>query len=499
MPLLGRDFDEDGAFAAACPLFRNEPAIGELLLDAIGIRLGLVDLVHGHDDRHFGGLGVIDGFERLGHHAVVRGHHDDDDVRHLGAAGTHAGECLVARRVEEDDLAAGSRRAFLGEANLVGADVLGDAAGFAGGNVGFADGIEQRGLAVIDVAHDGDHGCTRYLELAGIFGFEHFFDGLVRQFFFVADDGGAGAELGGDVLHHLGVERLVHGDEDAAHEQRRDQVLGANFELLGQVLHADAFGHRDLAGDGQRLVAEVCAAPPKRGGGTKPFIGPSLVLGYCCPPRRPRFCAARCGRGASPVGGAPPGTGAWTAKATGTRWRRIRGARQSRDGRRVAPGPPGPANPPGVVRVGCLGRGPPGNWPWPGAAGRAVAGSRRERLAGRRSKMGLPRWMPAPCGAAGGGALASHDGRLVDRARTGLRHHDAANWRSRRQAAGAFGNRRSRAVKLWCCSGSRLRRCCSHGRLQLFQEPESAGASISGGGAASHNRRGRGRLQQPWE
>ena len=26
-----------------------------------------------------------------------------------------------------------------------------------------------------------------------------------------------------------------------------------------------------------------CAAPPKRGGGTKPFIGPSLVFGYCWP------------------------------------------------------------------------------------------------------------------------------------------------------------------------------------------------------------------------
>ena len=40
--------------------------------------------------------------------------------------------------------------------DLIGADVLGDAAGLAGDHVGLADGVEQRGLAVVDVAHDGD-------------------------------------------------------------------------------------------------------------------------------------------------------------------------------------------------------------------------------------------------------------------------------------------------------------------------------------------------------
>ena len=41
--------------------------------------------------------------------------------------------------------------------DLVGADVLGDAAELALGDLGGADGVEQRGLAVVDVAHDGDH------------------------------------------------------------------------------------------------------------------------------------------------------------------------------------------------------------------------------------------------------------------------------------------------------------------------------------------------------
>ena len=61
----------------------------------------------------------------------------------------HLGERLVARRVEEGD----------GPAAVVhapGTDHLGDAAGLGGDHVAAADLVQQRGLAVIDVAHDGD-------------------------------------------------------------------------------------------------------------------------------------------------------------------------------------------------------------------------------------------------------------------------------------------------------------------------------------------------------
>ena len=109
---------------------------------------------------------------------------------------------------------------------------------------------------------------------------------------FVADDGGAGAELGGDILHHFGVERLVHGDEDAAHEQRGDQVLGANFELLGQVLYADAFGHGDFARDGQRLVAELRGAA-KTWRRHKALHRAFLRLGILLPAAPARFLRVR--------------------------------------------------------------------------------------------------------------------------------------------------------------------------------------------------------------
>ena len=84
----------------------------------------LVDLVDRDDDRHLGRLGVVDRFERLRHHAVVGRHHQHHDIGDLGAAGAHAGERFVTRRIDEDDLAA----VLL---DVIRADVLRDAAGFA--------------------------------------------------------------------------------------------------------------------------------------------------------------------------------------------------------------------------------------------------------------------------------------------------------------------------------------------------------------------------------
>ncbi len=84
-----------------------------MLLDAFRLRIGLVDLVDRDNDRHSRGLGVIDSFEGLRHDAVIGSDDNDDDVGDLGAARTHTGKCFVARGIQEDDLAARGRRAFL--------------------------------------------------------------------------------------------------------------------------------------------------------------------------------------------------------------------------------------------------------------------------------------------------------------------------------------------------------------------------------------------------
>src|SRR6266536_1781437 len=148
---LGRDVDEH---RVAAVLLGDQPVLGELLAHLVRVGLGLVDLVHRHHDRHLGRLGVVERLDRLRHDAVVGGDHQHDDVGHLGTTGTHGGERLVTRGVDERQRPIG---AVVLDLHLVGTDVLGDATGLALDHVRVADRVEQLGLTVVDVTHDGHH------------------------------------------------------------------------------------------------------------------------------------------------------------------------------------------------------------------------------------------------------------------------------------------------------------------------------------------------------
>ena len=177
---------------------------------------------------------MVDGLDGLRHDAVVGGHDDGRDVGDLGAAGAHGGEGFVARRVQEgDDLAV--------VLDLVGADVLGDAAGLARGHLGLADGVEQRRLAMVDVAHDSDHRWAR-LEVFGAI------DGsLVELHLFV---GGVGdldcaLEVVGEDHDGLVGQRLGDGRHLAVAHHGLDDVGGGDTQQLRDVLDAGSRRHLD--------------------------------------------------------------------------------------------------------------------------------------------------------------------------------------------------------------------------------------------------------------
>ena len=245
-PLGGRDLDRLDLAAQRLDL---DFLAQQVVLHTARVGARLVHLVDGHDDRHARRLGVGDGFLGLRHDAVVAGNHQHDDVRHLGAARTHGGEGFVTRRIEEGDLLA------RGQGHLVGADMLRDAAGFVRRHVGGAQGVEQRGLAVIDMAHDRDHRRPRDADLVGI-------DFLGQAGLDIAF--GDAFELVAHLRHHqlggVGVDRLVDGGHHAHAHQRLDDVGAALAHARGEILHRDGLGDSDLAIDLLLAVVLVLAA-----------------------------------------------------------------------------------------------------------------------------------------------------------------------------------------------------------------------------------------------
>ena len=133
----------------------HDLAVGELLQDAVGVDPLLVDLVHGDDDRHARRADVLDRLLGLRHDPVVGGDHQDGDIGDIRSTGAHRGEGLVTRGVDERDQAAVAL-------HLVSADHLGDPTGLPGGDLGLADGVEQRRLAMVDMAEHRDHGRARH-------------------------------------------------------------------------------------------------------------------------------------------------------------------------------------------------------------------------------------------------------------------------------------------------------------------------------------------------
>ena len=210
---------------------------------------------------------MLDGFLGLGHDAVVGRYHQNHDVGGLRTAGTHGREGLVTGGIEERHHAAWGF-------DVVGANVLRDTTSFARRHLGAADVVQQRGLAVVHVAHDGDHRSARQqfgVFLTRIFVGEGFWivqrrhHGLVAHFFH-HDHGG--------VL----VQRLVDGDHLAHLHQGLDHFRGLDRHLVCQLCHRDGFRHMHFDDPGFHrcgvlvIVALIAVVTTAATGATTPVV-----------------------------------------------------------------------------------------------------------------------------------------------------------------------------------------------------------------------------------
>ncbi len=286
---FGRYLDTHDVAAHA---FNEDLMLHKLGLDLLRIGGREVAFIDRHDDRLFGGLGVADGLDRLRHDAVVGGNHQNDDVGDVRAPGAHFGEGCVTGGVKERDFLVALDR------NLIGADMLGDAAGLAGNDVSLTNGVEKGRLAVIDVAHDGHDGRTGKAVAFRIVDAKHaLFDirlgnALDRM-----------AEFARDEFCRVGVDGLGCGHHHAKLHEFFDNLAHAFGHAVGKLLNGDGLRDRDLAEllDGLGLAhgldahALGCAAAGGKTGA--PALGfliavEKLVDGDACAASAPKVALA---------------------------------------------------------------------------------------------------------------------------------------------------------------------------------------------------------------
>ena len=208
--------------------------------------------------------------------------------------------------------------------DLVRADVLGDAAGLARRDLGGADGVQQRRLAVVDVAHDRDDRRAGDQVLLGVV--EHL--GTLGLLLGV-DDVDLALQLGRDELDRVVREGLRDRGHLAQAHQRLDDLRRRDLEDLGEVLDRRARGHVDLRHVGRRhrgrglllrARAALAAAPVAALAGRAATTGlrvddhaASLAAAAAA-----TATAAATGRAAAGTAGAPPRRAAARPRAGGT-------------------------------------------------------------------------------------------------------------------------------------------------------------------------------------
>ena len=239
------------ALILTSPGLGEDVHLGELLVDLVGGCPGLIYLIDSEHHRHACGLRMVDGLNRLRHHGVVSRDDDDGEVGHLGTAGTHGREGFVTRGIKEGDMTA------VFQLHVVRADVLGDSTRLTGDDVGLADVVQQGGLTVVDVTHDGNDrrtGDEVFLLVCLLSGLDLVCQFSTHEFNFVA-------ELFSYQHEGFGVETLVDGHHQAKAHARSDNVVhrGVVHEG-GEVVHRYELGDLQHFAFGGCLLALFLAA-----------------------------------------------------------------------------------------------------------------------------------------------------------------------------------------------------------------------------------------------
>ena len=136
---------------ASAPVCGDQFIFRQLLLYALNVCRGLINLVHSDNDLDACSLCMVDCLDRLRHHAVIRSDNKDRNIRRVRTTHTHCRERLVSGRIQEGDPSAlhvYSIRTY----------VLCDTSRLAVGHICLSDRIQQGRLTMVNMTHDTDNG-----------------------------------------------------------------------------------------------------------------------------------------------------------------------------------------------------------------------------------------------------------------------------------------------------------------------------------------------------
>ena len=124
--------------------------LGEFLPNPLQVRFGLVYLVNRNDNRHFSGLRMIDSFDGLRHNTIIGCNNEDNNIGDLCTPSPKRSKCLMAGRIEKCNV-------LPLQGDFIRSYMLCDAACFSFSYFCLPYSIKQRGLTVVDMAHNGNH------------------------------------------------------------------------------------------------------------------------------------------------------------------------------------------------------------------------------------------------------------------------------------------------------------------------------------------------------
>ena len=213
----------------AAPILRNELMLCQLLFNVIRICARTVDFIDSYNDRYLCSLSMVDSLDGLRHYTVICCYNQNCNVGYLCAAGTHSCESLMARGIQEYNLLALV-------VYLISTDVLGNTAGLAGSNVGFADSVQQGGFTMVNVAHNGNNRRTRnafFRRIVNLWDLGRIlFRSLLANLY---------AEVVADKLCGIEIDILVDGNHYAQHKQSLDYFINLTLNKLGKFLYINGF------------------------------------------------------------------------------------------------------------------------------------------------------------------------------------------------------------------------------------------------------------------